>query len=134
MPEGRRALTLLAALTTLALTTLALAAAAVMASGAQLLLGGGTTKPPAWSHWWCSVSALHAGSSGGAHGNGLVAFAAGLLPHWPHLLALVIAPLTLVYLHRANARYQAERPTGRTERASRTAPSVPSPARQTRYS
>jgi hypothetical protein len=99
--QARRAPALLAAL-----TALALAAAAVGASGAQLLLGGGA-KAPAWSHWWCSASALHAGSSGGAHGGGLLAFAAGLLPHWPHLLALVIAPVTLVYLRRANARYTA---------------------------
>jgi len=107
-----------------ALTTLALAAAAVATSGAQLLLGGGT-QAPAWSHWWCSVSGLHASSSGTTHGGGLVAFAAGLLPHWPHLLPLAIAPVTLVYLHRANARSHAQRLAETTA----TAPgAMPAPA------
>jgi hypothetical protein len=102
MPKGCRALAL-----PVALTALALAAVAMAASGVQLLLSG-TAKAPVWSHWWCSASALHAGSSGGAHGSGPLAVAAGLLPHWPHLLALVVAPATLLYLRRANARYHAE--------------------------
>jgi hypothetical protein len=30
-----------------------------------------------------------------------------LLPHWPHILPIILALWTLVYLWRANARYRA---------------------------
>lgn len=89
-----------------ALTVLALAAGVVAASGAQLLLGGGA-KAPAWAHWWCSP-ALHSGAAKGGHGR-LLGIGAGLLPHWPHLLAVTVTPATLLYLRRANARYHAGR-------------------------
>jgi hypothetical protein len=94
----------------------ALIVTALAVAATRLLPAAHGAGAPAWTHWWCSAAALHASSSGGAHSGGLLAFAAGLQPHWPHLLALVIAPATLVYLRRANARYKAERLAGQIDR------------------
>jgi hypothetical protein len=104
----------------------ALIATALTVAATRLLPAARGAGAPAWTHWWCSAAALHASSSGSAHGGGLLAFAAGLQPHWPHLLALVIAPATLVYLRHASARYHAERLAETTA----VAPvAVPTPAR-----
>jgi len=69
------------------------------------------SRAPAWSHWWCSPPASRstahsgAGTSAGGLGAKLLRPLEALLPHWPHLLPILLALATLVYLWRANARY-----------------------------
>lgn len=100
---------------TLVSLALALVVAAVVLDG--LLLTAWGSRAPGWSHWWCSPSTLHASARyPGSSPGGLVATALNplkaLLPHWPHLLPLLLALATLAYLWRANARYHtAESPT-----------------------
>jgi hypothetical protein len=85
---------------------------AVVGIGEWSVLLAHASQTPAWVHWLCSPSALH--SSALHVGPGL----SGLLPrvlgtleilpaHWPHILPILLALWTLVYLWRANARYQA---------------------------
>jgi hypothetical protein len=100
-----------------ALILVVAAAASSLIALAARLLPAAHAATPSWTHWWCSAAALRANSSGSAHGGGLLASAAGLLPHWPHLLALGMAPATLLYLRRANARYHTERLTETTAAA-----------------
>jgi hypothetical protein len=92
------------------LLALLLALAATAAALDGLLVASGGSRAPGWSHWWCSpaasqASARHFGSSSG----GVLATALSplktLLPHWPHLLPLLLALATLVYLWRASSRY-----------------------------
>jgi hypothetical protein len=83
------------------LLALAIAAAIVtLAPLATLLLGVNT---PGWSHWLCSPatlrSAAHAVSGGGLR---------LLEVHWPHLLPIALGLATLLYLWRADRRYQSE--------------------------
>ena len=73
-----------------------------------LLLAARGAKVPAWAHLWCSPAALS--HHGGRPATGLVAllgYAKALAPHWPHILPIVLALATLVYLKRANTRYHA---------------------------
>ena len=74
-----------------------------------LLLAARGAQAPAWAHLWCSPSALS--HHGGRSGTGLAAlpgYAKALIPHWPHILPIVVALATLVYLKRANTRYHAQ--------------------------
>lgn len=86
----------------------ALVFVAVGATCDLLLLAARGSQAPAWAHLWCSPSALrhHSGSLGTGVG-ALFEYAKALIPHWPHILPLVVALATLVYLRRANARYHA---------------------------
>jgi hypothetical protein len=76
-----------------------------------VLLTAWGSRAPAWSHWWCSPSAsrsaAHAAAGTGAGGLGatLLSPLGTLLPHWPHLLPILLALATLVYLWRASASY-----------------------------
>jgi hypothetical protein len=93
-----------------ALLSLSLLLVALLAAGDWLLVTARGSQAPTWAHWWCSAS----GSSLSArHGSGtstgllarLLDSLVALLPHWPHILPIVAALATLVYLRRANARY-----------------------------
>jgi hypothetical protein len=86
----------------------ALVFVAVGATCDLLLLVARGSQAPAWAHLWCSPSALS--HNGGRSGTGLTAlldYAKALTPHWPHILPILVALATLVYLKRANARYHA---------------------------
>jgi hypothetical protein len=70
------------------------------------------SQTPAWVHWLCSPAALHSSTLHVGPGlSGLLTRALGtlevLLAHWPHILPILLALWTLVYLWRANARYHA---------------------------
>lgn len=93
-----------------ALPAAALAFIAVGATCDLLLLAARGAQAPAWAHLWCSPSALsHHGRRAGTGLAALLGYAKALIPHWPHILPIVVALATLVYLRRANARYQAQR-------------------------
>ncbi len=82
---------------------------AVGAIGDVLLLAARGSQAPAWAHLWCSPSVLS--HHGGGSGTGLAAllgYAKTLSPHWPHILPMLAALATLVYLKRANARHHAQ--------------------------
>jgi hypothetical protein len=95
---------------TLVAFTLALAGAVAFD---RVLLTAWGSRAPAWSHWWCSPSSLRSAPHGGAGAGGVTEGVAAtlltpmkaLLPHWPHLLPILLALTTLVYLWHANARY-----------------------------
>jgi hypothetical protein len=89
-----------------ALVSLTLALVAIAAAADLLLLARGSSAP-AWSHWWCSPSALHASPQQPASGLATTVLTplAALLPHWPHILPILLALATLIYIQRANARY-----------------------------
>jgi hypothetical protein len=93
------------------LASLSVTLAALVAAGDLLLLTARGARAPAWAHWWCSASGLHPASRHGGQAHSLVATLLGclgtVLPHWPHILPLVVAVTTLVYLWRANAHYHA---------------------------
>lgn len=70
------------------------------------------SQTPRWVHWLCSPSALHLAALHVGPGlGGLLTRALStmetLLAHWPHILPILLALWTLVYLWRANARYRA---------------------------
>jgi hypothetical protein len=104
--------------------SLALTFIALGATGDLLLLATRGSRAPGWAHWWCSASSLKASHHGGGATTGFLATVLGAvrvaLPHWPHILPIVVALGALVYLRRANARYHAhdgsvralQRPTG----------------------
>jgi integral membrane sensor domain MASE1 len=98
-----------------ALLSLALALVALGASADLVLLTARGAGAPSWAHWWCSASALrqHGGQSSGGITATLLGSLRAIAPHWPHILPIVVALATLVYLRRANARYHANEP--RTE-------------------
>lgn len=91
-----------------ALLSLALLFIALGATGDLILLTARGSQAPGWAHWWCSPSALHQHGGGGS--SGLTGTLLGSLravgPHWLHILPIVVALATLVYLRRANARYR----------------------------
>ena len=94
--------------TTLVVLALTLAALAFALEGVLLAASGASA--PAWAHWWCSPTALHAASTSARAGGlitTLLSAVRPLLPHWPHFLPLLLALATLVYLRRANARHHA---------------------------
>lgn len=90
-----------------ALLSLTLALLALGASADLALLVARGAGAPSWAHWWCSASALrqHGGQSSGGLTATLLSSLKGIAPHWPHILPIVAALATLVYLRRANARY-----------------------------
>ena len=99
----------------------AVALAGLLAVGDLLILTARGARAPAWAHLWCSPSSLHSASRHGEQAAGgflaaLPGFLRTILPHWPHILPVVIALATLVYLWRANARYQAHRSAPLVER------------------
>ena len=77
----------------------------ILESAAVILLGANT---PSWAHWLCSASAIHSARhavlSGGV-GTALRTSLKLLAVHWPHLVPIPLGIATLVYLHRANTRY-----------------------------
>jgi hypothetical protein len=90
----------------------AIALAALATASDLLLLTARGSHAPAWAHWWCSASGLHPFPQHGEQASGgLVSTPfdsmGALLPHWPHILPIVMALATLIYLWRANARYHA---------------------------
>ncbi len=89
-----------------ALASLALAAIAIASAVDCALAVAGGSNAPAWSHWWCSPAALRSASRGVGQGGpfGVLGLLRELAPHWPHILPVVIALATLVYLRRADAR------------------------------
>jgi hypothetical protein len=93
------------------LVSLAVALVALGAAFDLLLLLAWGSRAPAWSHWLCSpafhTSAHPRGQPVGGLAATLLTFLKTLAPHWPHILPIAIALATLVYLHRANARYHA---------------------------
>lgn len=82
---------------------------AVGATCDLLLLAVRDAQAPTWAHLWCSPSALsHHGGRSGTGFAALLDYAKALIPHWPHILPIVVALATLVYLKRANTRYHAQ--------------------------
>jgi hypothetical protein len=98
---------------TLGLLLAVAALALVLESVAVILLGA---SAPAWSHWLCSPSSIHSARhallSGGL-GNTLKVSLQLLAVHWPHLLPIPLGVTMLIYLHRANARYNQSNHAGR---------------------
>lgn len=89
----------------------------LLESVAVVLLGG---EAPSWSHWLCSPSTIHSAQHavlGGGVGAALSGSLKLLAVHWPHLVPIPLAVATLVYLHRANARYNRQRDDPRHSRA-----------------
>jgi hypothetical protein len=85
---------------------------AVVGIGEWSVLLAHASQAPTWVHWLCSPSALHPSVLRVGPGlGGLLARALNILrivlPHWPHILPILVALWTLGYLWRANARYQA---------------------------
>jgi hypothetical protein len=85
---------------------------AVVGIGEWSVLLAHASQTPTWVHWLCSPSALHpSGLRAGPGLGGLFTRVLGalriLLVHWPHILPILLALWTLVYLWRANARHQA---------------------------
>jgi hypothetical protein len=85
---------------------------AVVGIGEWSLLLAHASQAPTWVHWLCSPSALHrsvlhAGSGLSGLLTRVLNVALTLLPHWPHILPILVALWTLVYLWRANGRYKA---------------------------
>jgi hypothetical protein len=78
--------------------------ALVLESVAVVLLGA---SAPSWSHWLCSPSTIHSArhAVGGGVGTALSTSLKVLAVHWPHLLPIPLGVATLVYLYRANVRY-----------------------------
>jgi hypothetical protein len=93
--------------------TLASLTVLVLALGAafDLALLARGSRAPAWSHWLCSpavhASAHHRGQPVGGLAAALLSSLKTLLPHWPHILPILVALAALIYLRRANARYHA---------------------------
>lgn len=94
---------------TLYLVVLFAALSLILESVAVVLFGA---EAPSWSHWLCSPSTIHSARhailSGGV-GKALSTSLQLLAVHWPHLLPIPLGVATLVYLQRANARYNAQR-------------------------
>lgn len=91
-----------------ALLAASLAFIAFGASFDLLLLTARGSKAPAWAHLWCSPSTRsHSGGGSGTGVGAVLGYAKALVPHWPHILPIVVALATLVYLRWANARYHA---------------------------
>ncbi len=92
-----------------ALLSLALAFIALGAAGDLALLTARGSQAPGWAHWWCSPAALRQHGGGGSSGlvGTLLSSLKAVGPHWLHILPIVAALATLVYLRRANARYRA---------------------------
>lgn len=90
---------------TLSMVALVAMLSLILESVAVVLLGA---EAPSWSHWLCSPSSIHSARhailSGGL-GKALSTSLALLVVHWPHLLPIPLGVGTLIYLHRANARY-----------------------------
>jgi hypothetical protein len=86
--------------------SLALFATAVALSSLLSIAAGGSA--PGWSHFWCSPAALRSA----AHSVGSSRLGAGVITalevHWPHFLPALLGLATLVYLWRANARFNAQ--------------------------
>ncbi|HEX4115513.1 MAG TPA: hypothetical protein VHY18_06535 [Solirubrobacteraceae bacterium] len=85
---------------------------AVIGIGEWSVLLAHASQTPAWVHLLCSPSALHSSVLHAGPGlNGLLTRVLNtlliLLPHWPHILPILLALWTLVYLWRANTRYRA---------------------------
>ncbi len=84
---------------------------AVVAIGEWSMLLAHASQTPTWVHWLCSPSALHPALHVGPGLGGLLTRVLGflriLLPHWPHILPILLALWTLAYLWRANARHHA---------------------------
>jgi hypothetical protein len=85
---------------------------AVVGIGEWLVLLAHASQTPTWVHWLCSPSALHRSVLHVGPGlSGLLTrvsnAALTLLPHWPHILPILVGLWALAYLWRANARYQA---------------------------
>ena len=85
---------------------------AVVGIGEWSVLLAHASQAPTWVHWLCSSSALHQSVLHAGPGlSGLSTRVLGtveiLLTHWPHILPILLALWTLVYLWRANARYRA---------------------------
>lgn len=85
---------------------------AVAGIGEWSVLLAHASQTPTWVHWLCSPSALRPSVLHVGQGlSGLLVRVLNvlrvLLPHWPHILPILVALWTLVYLWRANARYQA---------------------------
>jgi hypothetical protein len=81
------------------------ATAVALGSMATLAFGQGAHG---WVHWLCSPSVLgSAAHSVRASGIGAKALTA-LEIHWPHFVPALLGLATLVYLWRANARYQSQ--------------------------
>lgn len=105
---------------TLLLVALVATLSLILESVAVVLLGGET---PSWSHWLCSPSTIHSAHAvlSGGVGAALSGSLTLLAVHWPHLVPIPLAVATLVYLHRANARYNRQ---GEDPRHSRVQPEM----------
>jgi hypothetical protein len=97
-----------------ALFSLSLLLLALLAAGDWLLVTSRGSQAPRWAHWWCSASGSSLSARHGSEPSPsllarLFDSLAALLPHWPHILPIVAALATLLYLWRANARYDSSR-------------------------
>jgi hypothetical protein len=84
---------------------------AVVGGGEWSVLLAHASQTSTWVHWLCSPSALHPSVLHVGPGlSGLLTRGLNtlrtLLPHWPHILPILLALWALVYLWRANVRYE----------------------------
>jgi hypothetical protein len=85
---------------------------AIVGIGEWSVLLAHASQTPTWVHWLCSPSALRPSVLHVGPGlSGLLTRVLGtlevLLPHWPHILPILVALWTLLYLWRANAQHHA---------------------------
>jgi len=89
-------------------THLLIALAATAVALAPLLTIAAGSGAPGWAHWLCSPAALRSAAHTVGHSGLGPALLTALEVHWPHFLPILLGLATLVYLYRANARYEAQ--------------------------
>jgi hypothetical protein len=89
-------------------TQLLIALAATAVALAPLLTIAAGSDAPGWAHWLCSPAALRSAAHTVGHSGLGSTLLTALEVHWPHFLPILLGLATLVYLYRANARYQAQ--------------------------
>jgi|GEM_PF-3029250 len=89
-------------------THLLIALAATAVALVPLLTVAAGSAAPGWAHWLCSPAALRSAAHTVGHSGLGSTLLTALEVHWPHFLPILLGLATLVYLYRANARYQAQ--------------------------
>jgi len=89
-------------------THLLIALAATAVALAPILTIAAGSGAPGWAHWLCSPAALRSAAHTVGHSGLGSTLLTALEVHWPHFLPILLGLATLVYLYRANARYEAQ--------------------------